>query len=162
MSQKIEECKPLVVVRIRGTVSAQREARETLNLLHLSHTNHAVLIDNRPAYKGMLQRINSYVTYGEPTKETVAMMIQKRALLAGDKKLTDEYFTKIGYKSADDLAEAIVSCKVLYGKLPDIQARFRLHPPSKGYKGKTKKGYKAGGEAGYRGEAINALVQRMV
>jgi large subunit ribosomal protein L30 len=162
MSQKIEECKPLVVVRIRGTVSAQREARETLNLLHLSHTNHAVLIDNRPAYKGMLQRINSYVTYGEPTKETVAMMIQKRALLAGDKKLTDEYFTKIGYKSADDLAEAIVSCKVLYGKLPDIQASFRLHPPSKGYKGKTKKGYKAGGEAGYRGEAINALVQRMV
>jgi large subunit ribosomal protein L30 len=162
MSQKTEEIKPLVVVRIRGTVSAQREARETLNLLHLSHTNHAVLIDNRPAYKGMLQRINSYVTYGEPTKETVAMMIQKRALLAGDKKLTDEYFAKIGYKSADDLAEAIVSCKVLFGKLPNIQARFRLHPPSKGYKGKTKKGYKAGGEAGYRGEAINALVQRMV
>ena len=86
MSQKTEECKPLVVVRIRGTVSAQREARETLNLLHLSHTNHAVLIDSRPAYKGMLQRINSYVTYGEPTKETVAMMIQKRALLSRRQK----------------------------------------------------------------------------
>ena len=87
MAQKTEECKPLVVVRIRGTVSAQREARETLDLLHLTHTNHAVLIDSRPAYKGMLQRINSYITYGEPTKETVAMMIQKRALLAGVKDL---------------------------------------------------------------------------
>ena len=122
MAQKTEECKPLVVVRIRGTVSAQREARETLNLLHLSHTNHAVLIDSRPAYKGMLQRINSYVTYGEPTKETVALMIQKRALLAGDKKLTSEYLTKIGYKNVDDLVEDIVSCKVQYGKLPDIVA----------------------------------------
>jgi large subunit ribosomal protein L30 len=162
MAQKIEECKPLVVVRIRGTVSAQREARETLELLHLTHTNHAVLIDSRPAYKGMLQRVNSYVTYGEPTKETVTMMLQKRALLAGDKKLTEEYVTKIGYKNIDDLAEAIVNCKAQYGKLPDIVARFRLHPPSKGYKGKTKKGFKAGGEAGYRGEAINALVQRMV
>jgi large subunit ribosomal protein L30 len=162
MSTKTEECKPLVVVRIRGTVSAQREARETLNLLHLSHTNHAVLIDSRAAYKGMLQRINSYVTYGEPTAETVSMMLQKRGLLAGDKKLTEEYLTKIGYKSFSDLAEAIVNCKVQYGKLPDIQARFRLHPPSKGYKGKTKKGFKAGGEAGYRGEAINTLVQRMV
>ena len=162
MAQKIEEFKPLVVVRIRGTVSAQREARETLGLLHLTHTNHAVIIDSRPAYKGMLQRINAYVTYGEPTKETIVMMLQKRALLAGDKKLTEEYITKIGYKSLDDLADAIFSNKIQYGKLPDIQARFRLHPPSKGYKGKTKKGFKAGGEAGYRGEAINALVQRMV
>jgi large subunit ribosomal protein L30 len=162
MAQKIEECKPLVVVRIRGTISAQREARETLDLLHLNHTNHAVLIDSRAAYKGMLQRVNSYITYGEPTKETVVMMIKKRALLAGDKKLTEEYLQKIGYKNIDDLAADIVSCKVQFGKLPDIQARFRLHPPSKGYKGKTKKGFKAGGEAGYRGEAINALVQRMV
>jgi large subunit ribosomal protein L30 len=110
----------------------------------------------------MLQRINAYVTYGEPTKETIVMMLQKRALLAGDKKITEEYITKIGYKNLDDLADAIVSNKIQYGKLPDIQARFRLHPPSKGYKGKTKKGFKAGGEAGYRGEAINALVQRMV
>jgi large subunit ribosomal protein L30 len=162
MAQKTEPYKPLVVVRIRGVVSAQREARETLDLLNLNHTNHAVIVDSRPSYKGMLQRVNSYVTYGEPTKETITMMLQKRALLAGDKKLTEEYLTKIGYKSFDDLAEAIVNCKVEYNKLPDVQTRFRLHPPSKGYKGKTKKGFKAGGEAGYRAEAINALVQRMV
>jgi large subunit ribosomal protein L30 len=162
MAQKIEEYKPYVVVKIRGLVSAQREARETLMFLHLTHTNHAVIIDSRPAYKGMLQRVNSYVTWGEPTKETIAMMLQKRGRLAGDKKLTDEYIQKAGYKSIDDLAEAIVTCKAEFQKLPDVQPLFRLHPPSKGYKGKTKKGFKAGGEAGYRGEAINALVQRMV
>ena len=162
MAQKTEICKCLVVVKIRGTISAQRETRETLDFLHLAHTNHAVLIDSRPAYKGMLQRVNSYVTWGEPSKEIVAMMLQKRARLAGDKKLTDEYIKKAGYKSIDDLAEAIVSCKVEFRKLPDMQPRFKLHPPSKGYKGKTKKGFKAGGEAGYRGEAINNLVKRMI
>jgi large subunit ribosomal protein L30 len=162
MAQKTEECKCLVVVKIRGTVSAQRETRETLDFLHLDHTNHAVLIDSRAAYKGMLQRVNSYVTYGEPTKETVEMMLQKRARLAGHKKLTDEYLQKVGYKSIEDLADAILSCKVQFQKLPDIEPRFKLHPPSKGYKGKTKKGFNAGGEAGYRGEAINQLVQRMV
>ena len=150
------------MVKIRGTISAQRETRETLDFLHLAHTNHAVLIDSRPAYKGMLQRVNSYVTWGEPSKETVAMMLQKRARLAGDKKLTDEYIKKAGYKSIDDLAEAIVNCKVEFQKLPDMQPRFKLHPPSKGYKGKTKRGFKAGGEAGYRGEAINDLVKRMI
>jgi len=150
------------VVKVRGTVSAQRETRETLELLHLTHTNHAVLIDSRPAYHGMLQRVNNYVTYGEPTKETVSMMLQKRARLAGGKKLTDEYIQKAGYKNVDDLAEAIVNCKVAFQKLPDVQPLFKLHPPSKGYKGKTKKGFNAGGEAGYRGEAINDLVKRMI
>jgi large subunit ribosomal protein L30 len=162
MSQKTEECKPFVVVKVRGTVSAQKEARETLQFLHLNHTNHAVIIDNRSSYKGMLQRVNSYITWGEPTKETVVMMLQKRGRQAGDKKLTEEFIQKAGYKSIDDLAEAIMACKVQYQKIPDVQPLFKLHPPSKGYKGKTKKGFNAGGEAGYRGEAINELVQRMV
>ena len=160
--QKTEEYKCLVVVKIRGTVRAQKETRETLDFLHLTHTNHAVLIDGRAAYKGMLQRVNSYITYGEPTKETVTIMLQKRGRLVGDKKLTEEYVQKVGYKTIDELADAIVSCKVQFQKLPDIQPKFKLHPPSKGYKGKTKKGFKAGGEAGYRGEAINDLVKRMV
>jgi large subunit ribosomal protein L30 len=160
--QKTEECKCLVVVRIRGTVSAMKEARETLELLRLTHTNHAIIIDSRPAYKGMLQRVNNYVTWGEPTKETVVAMLQKRGRQLGAKKLTDEYLQKAGFKSIDDLAEQIVSCKVAYKNLPEIEARFKLHPPSKGYKGQTKNAYNAGGEAGYRGEAINELVNRMV
>ena len=162
MAQKVQECKCLVAVKVRGTVSALREARETLQFLHLTHTNHAVLIDSRPAYKGMLQRVNSYVTWGEPTKETVALMLQKRGRLAGDKKLTDDYIQKAGYKSIDELAEAIVQCKIAFQKLPEVQPLFKLHPPSRGYKGKTKKSFKAGGEAGYRGEAINDLLKRMV
>jgi large subunit ribosomal protein L30 len=162
MAQKVEKCRCLVAVKIRGVVEAQREARATLELLHLTHTNHAVLIDNRPAYKGMLQRVQSYVTWGAPSKQTVALMLQKRARLVGNKKLTAEYLQKTGYKSFDELAEAIVECKAEYSKLPDVEPRFKLHPPSKGYKGKTKKSFKAGGEAGYRGEAIDALVQRMV
>lgn len=162
MAQKTEECNCIVVVRIRGTVSAMKEARETLELLRLTHTNHAVIIDNRPAYKGMLQRVNNYVTWGEPTKETVVSMLQKRGRLLGQKKLTEEYLTKEGYKSIDDLAEAIINCKVAYKNLPDVEPRFKLHPPSKGYKGQTKNSFKAGGEAGYRGAAINDLVKRMV
>ena len=160
--QKTEECKCLVVVRVRGTVSAMKEARETLELLRLTHTNHAVIIDSRPAYKGMLQRVNNYVTWGEPTKETVTAMLTKRGRLAGQKKLSEEFVQKAGFKSLEDLAEAIVSCKAVYSKIEGVEPRFKLHPPSKGYKGKTKTSYRAGGEAGYRGEAINDLVKRMV
>jgi len=159
---KVEERKCIVAVKVRGTISAQREAIETLRMLHLTRTNHAVLIDNRPAFEGMLQRVQSYVTWGEVTKETVALMLQKRGRLVGDKKISDEYIQKIGFSSLETLADAIVACKVEHKKLLNMQPIFRLHPPSRGFKGKTKKNFRAGGEAGYRGEAINELVRRMV
>ena len=112
--QETEACKCLVAVKIRGEISAQREAKETNAYLGLIHTNHAVIIDNRPAYIGMLQRAQSYVTWGEASKETVTVMLKERGKLAGNKKLTDEYAQKLGYKSLDDLAEAIFTCKVDY------------------------------------------------
>lgn len=161
MSQQTEN-KTIAVVRVRGTISAMKEARETLALLRLDHTNHAILIDDRPSYKGMLQRVNSYVTWGEVSKETVIAMLEKRARLAGNKKLTAEYLEKLGLKTFAELADAILSGKAEHGKLPFMTPLFKLHPPTKGYKGKTKKAFRAGGEAGYRGEAINELVKRMI
>jgi large subunit ribosomal protein L30 len=110
----------------------------------------------------MLQQVQAYVTWGEASPEIVMQMLQSRGRLAGDKKLTDAYAEKVGYKSLSDLAKAIASCKAEYWKLPDVQPVFKLPPPTKGFKGKTKKSFRAGGEAGYRGEAINELVKRMV
>jgi large subunit ribosomal protein L30 len=161
LTEKADERKCFAVVKVRGTISAKREARETLDMLRLDKTNNAVLIDNRPSYVGMLYRVQNYVTWGEVSKETVAMLLKKRGRLAGGKKLTDESAEKLGYKSIDALAEAIATCKVEYQKLPNVQPVFKLHPPSKGFKGKTKKSFSAGGEAGYRGEKINELVKRM-
>jgi large subunit ribosomal protein L30 len=154
--------KCIAVVRIRGTVSASMQARETLQMLHLTRNNYAVLIDDRPSYLGMLKAARDYVTYGEASKEIVSTMITKRGRIAGDKKLTDEYAQKAGFNSLDDLAEATRSCRLEYWKLPNIQPVFRLHPPSKGFKGNIKKGYGSGGELGYRGEKINELLRRML
>jgi len=78
LSKKVDERKCIVVVQVRGTVSAQREARETLDLLHLGNTNHAVLVDNRPAFVGMLRQAQAYVTWGEASPEIVAKMLQTR------------------------------------------------------------------------------------
>ncbi len=162
MAQRIEACKCIIAVKIRGEVSAQREAKETTELLGLKHTNHAVIVDSRPAYLGMLQRAQSYVTWGEASKETLTAMLKQRGRLLGNKKLTDGFAQKAGFKSLDELAEAIFHCKVEFSKLDGVTKTFRLRPPKKGYKGKTKKSFRAGGEAGYRGEAINELIKRMV
>jgi len=159
--QQTQASKCIVVVKVRGDISARREAKETLELLHLNHTNHAIIIDNRPAFLGMLQRAHNYVTWGEASKETVGLMLKKRGKLVGGKKLTEETVQVLGYKSIDELADAIFACKAQQWKI-GMQPAFKLHPPTKGYKGKTKKSFKTGGEAGYRGEAINDLIKRMV
>ncbi|MCL2360018.1 MAG: 50S ribosomal protein L30 [Nitrososphaerota archaeon] len=162
MAQQTQEAfKSLIVIKIRGTISARRETRETLELLRLTHTNHAILIDSRPAYKGMLQRVNNYVTWGEPTKETLVALLSKRGRIAGNKKLAENIATT-SYQSIDELADALLSGKIAYKNLPEIEARFKLHPPSKGYHGAIKTSFRTGGESGYRGEAINDLVKRMI
>ncbi|MEM2027241.1 MAG: 50S ribosomal protein L30 [Candidatus Bathyarchaeia archaeon] len=158
--EKGDKC--LAVVRVRGTVNVRKDVEDTLRMLNLTHNCHATLIDNRPSYLGMLQKVQNQVTWGEVSKEVIAMLLKKRGRIIGNKRLTDEYAQKLGFQSLGDLADAIYSLKVEFNKLPGIKPVFRLKPPSGGYKGSIKKSWVSGGVTGYRGEAINDLLKRMI
>jgi large subunit ribosomal protein L30 len=159
----VEEKKScLVAVRIRGMSDISQEVKDTLSMLRLARNCHATLIDNRPSYQGMLRKSKDYLTWGEVSQENITLLLKKRGRLIGDKKLTDDYAKVLGYKSLDDIAEAIFKMEVECSSLPKVKPVFRLRPPKKGFKGKVKRSYAAGGELGYRGDAINALLKRMV
>ena len=162
MTEQATEKRSIIAVKIRGTIRARKEARETLKLLHLTRNNNAVLVDNRPSFVGMLRAVQGYVTWGEPSKEIVNMLIRKRGRSLGNKRPTEEYLQKIGYKTIEDLADAVFNCRVEYWRLPNVEPTLRLRPPTKGFKGNIKKGFRSGGELGYRGEKINELIKRMV
>ncbi|UCF58285.1 MAG: 50S ribosomal protein L30 [Candidatus Bathyarchaeota archaeon] len=153
--------KCLAVIRVRGLSDVFREIDETLRMLHLTRNCHATLIDDRPSYLGMLRKAKDYLVWGEVSKEVVALLLRKRGRLVGDKTLTEQYVQGIGYESIDDLAEAIYELRVEYGSLSGVKPVFRLHPPKKGFRGKVKKSYAAGGVTGYRSEVINDLIKRM-
>ena len=154
--------KCFAVVRVRGVSDIHHSVNETMNMLHLTRNCHATLVDNRPEYLGMLRKAQSYVAWGEVSKETLIHLLSKRGRLVGDKKLTDEYAEKVGKKSLDELAGALVKGELEFQKLPSVKPVFRLHPPSKGFKGKVKRSYASGGVTGYRGEAINKLLEQMI
>lgn len=153
--------KCLAVIRVRGLSGVFQEISETLQMLHLTRNCHATLIDDRPSYLGMLRKAKDYLVWGEVSREGVVLLLRKRGKLVGNKKLTEKYVQGIGYESIDDLAEAIYELKVEYSSLSGVKPLFRLHPPKKGFKGKVKKSYAAGGVTGYRGEVINDLIKRM-
>lgn len=152
----------LAVIRLRGRVGIPKEIKDTLAMLRLHRKNHAVIIDDRPSYLGMLRKIVDYVTWGEITPETLAYLLRKRGELEGGNKLTDEYIQKtLGINSIEELAQAIFDGKIKLKDIPKLKPVFRLHPPSGGFKGSIKKHFGVGGELGYRGLKINELIRKM-
>ena len=156
-----EKRKCLAVIRVRGVSDVFREIKDTLKMLHLSRNCHATLLDDRSSYVGMLRKAQNYVTWGEVSLENIILLLQRRGRVVGNKKLTGEYIKEIGYESLEDLAGAIHAGKVEFGGLPNVKPVFRLHPPKKGFRGKVKRSFVAGGVTGYRREAINDLIKRM-
>lgn len=148
------------VIRVRGSVGVRKDIKDTLAMLRLHRINHAVLVEETPDYKGMLQKAKDYITWGEIDKETLASMIKKRGRLPGNKKITREHIKDKGYSTFKELAEAIIKGETKLENL-DIKPVFRLQPPRKGYES-VKKSFKEGGSLGYRADKINELIQRMI
>jgi len=80
-----EQKKCLVAVRIRGLSDVSGEINDTMAMLRLTKNCHATLVDDRPAYKGMLRKSKDYLTWGEISQETIALLLKKRGRLVGDK-----------------------------------------------------------------------------
>jgi large subunit ribosomal protein L30 len=153
--------KCLLAIRIRGGVNASVRDEDTLKMLRMERNNTATLLDDRPEYLGMLQRAKDYITWGEPTVETVQLILEKRGRLPGDRPVSAEALSSLGYETVDKLAEALHGGEAEIQKLEGLKPFFRLHPPSKGFKRTVKRPYRSKGELGYRGEAINELAKRM-
>ena len=150
------------VVRVRGTVNVKPNIRKTLELLRLTRTNHCVLLEENDVHKGMLQIIKDYTTWGEINKEALLKLLSARGKLSGDKPLTEEYLKKATpYHSYEKLSEALLENKVQYKEIPEIKPFFRLHPPKKGHR-TVKRSFVNKGSLGYRKEAINTLIERML
>jgi large subunit ribosomal protein L30 len=130
-------------------------------MLRMDRNNFSTLLDDRPAYLGMLQRAKDYITWGEPTIETIRLLLDKRGRMDGNHPIDSEVLKSLGYTTTDELAAALFKGEVDFHKLENIKPYFRLRPPRKGFKRSVKRPHGSKGELGYRGESINELVKRM-
>ena len=150
------------VIRVRGSVNVKPDIRRTMQLLRLTRANHCVLLEENTVHKGMLQIIKDYTTWGEINKETLTKLLMTRGRLIGDKPLTEEYLKKAApYHTFEKLSEAILENKVKYKDIPEVKPLFRLNPPRKGHR-TVKRSFVNKGSLGYRKDAINLLIERML
>lgn len=145
----------LAVIKIRGDVGVRRGIKDTFNMLNLERKNTCVVIPETPQYLGMVKKIKDYVTWGPVSEEILTEMVRKRARTKDNEKLNEEFFKK---NRVEDMVKKIMEGKI---KEIEINAYFRLSPPSKGFKGSIKQHYPKGA-LGNRKERINELLKRML
>ncbi len=156
-----------LIIRLRGEADVHPDVEKTLNLLRLKRKYAASLYHSSlPGIEGMLRKVQDWATWGEINRETLIELLRKRGRIRGDKPLTDEWVVQnLGlYGGIPELADKLLAGELHYHKLEDkgVKPFFRLHPPRGGFKKTIKRHFTNQGELGYRGEAINDLVIRML
>lgn len=153
----------LAVIQVRGVIGMNRGFKDTLKFLKLAKKNSCAVVENNRNYLGMLVKLRDYVTWGELDAETCKKLLEKRARLAGNKALTEDYIKSKMDLSFNDFCEKFISGKTKLKDVPGLKPFFRLMPPKGGYgREGIKKQYSLGGALGYRGKNINNLIGRML
>jgi len=149
-----------MIVRVRGSIHARHDVDETLQFLHLTRPNHATVVPEVPSMRGMLSKVQGYVTWGEAEPDTVTLLLEQRGETMEGTRLTPQAVADIA--PGQDLP-AITRSVAEQGltHVRGLKPLFRLKAPKGGWRS-TKKPFALGGALGYRGRAINDLVRRMI
>ena len=137
----------ILAIRISGLVEIPKEVNEALFRMRLRRKYCAVLIRETPENMKLLQHVRNFIAYGDVNDETLALLLQKRAVSTNNKKIDAKaVILQLKNKNLDDL---------------DIKPFFRLHPPRGGIDSKIHFPIKKG-VLGDNKEKINDLVRRML
>jgi large subunit ribosomal protein L30 len=151
-----------VVVQLRGEVNQSESVQDTLGMLNLHRVNHATLLPETEAYRGMVTKVNDWVAHGEPSEETVELLVRQRAEPAeGSADIDDEWVAEnTDYDDVGAVASALVAEETTL-KEQGLSPTLRLHPPRGGHDG-VKHPTTEGGQLGpHSTEDIDALLEAM-
>lgn len=137
----------ILVIRISGMVSINRDTQETLYRMRLRRKYAATIIEDTPQNRKMLSGVRNCIAFGEISKATLQQIIEKRGEgIEGKKFDVAKVMAEIDKKSLDELG---------------VKPFFRLHSPRGGID--SKKHFGLGkGVLGDHKEAITKLVERML
>lgn len=162
--------KVALVIRLRGVNNIAPKPRKILQLLRLVQINNAVFVKLTKATKQMLQLVEPYVTYGEPTVATIRNLIYKRGYAKVNRQripltsnaVIEQQLGKYGIISVEDLVHEIATAGPNFKWANQFLWQFKLANPNGGYKGKKFTSFIEGGNTGSREGDINALVKRQL
>lgn len=153
----------IAVIRIRGEVKISDKVESTLKMLRLMKKNRCAIVLNTKSYMGMLSKVKDFCTFGELDEKTLALLLEKRGRLRGDRPLTHDYLKQKLKVDFEQFAGIFMQGKMSLKDVPGLKPFFKLHPPIGGFEREgIKKPFSIGGALGYRGKDINKIIRRML
>lgn len=147
------------IIRLRGEVNLRPGIKSTLEMLRIHRVNHCIVVQEDEHFRGMIQKVKDYVAWGKVDDDTLALLLERRGRLSGNRRLTEQFLKEnTPYCSFKDLASALNGGATSLKEL-GIKPIFRLHPARKGLK-TIKKTAQQGGDLGFRTDLAD-LIKRM-
>ncbi|CAM9231063.1 unnamed protein product [Chrysoparadoxa australica] len=163
------EAKLALVVRIRGILGVSPKVRKILQLLRLRQINNAVLVRLNAATIKMLRLVEPYIAYGYPNLKTIKDLVYKRGfgkvnkqrIPISDNSVIEGVLGSKGIICTEDLIHELYTVGPAFKEASNFLWPFKLSNPTGGFRQKLLH-FNEGGDAGQRGEKINALVRKMI
>lgn len=149
------------LVQLRGEVDMSEGVQDTVSMLNLGRVNHCTFVPETETYRGMVTKVNDWVAHGQPSVDTVELVLETRGESLDGDGTDEEWVTEhTDYDSIESLAEALVAEETTLRE-QGISPTLRLHPPRGGHDG-LKHPTKEGGQLGkHTTEEIDSLLTTM-
>jgi len=163
------ESRVILMVRIRGINHMAPQPKKILQLFRLRQLHNAVLIRVNRATLNMIKKIEPFVTFGYPTRDTISKLVYKRGYGKINKQripiTSNEVVEKVlGVHKiicVEDLITELYTVGTAFKQANNFMWSFKLSSPKGGFSNKRHP-FMKGGDWGNREEAINELVQNML
>lgn len=168
----------VLVLRHRGKLIPNKEVMKTFVRLGLQHQRSATLHRLTPEIIAQLKVVEPFVIWGYPNISVVRELLYKYVRLRcrqtgveskkpvplTSNKQVEDLFGSIGMLCVDDLVHEIMTVGPHFDAIRETLRSFMLKDPAGGWKNPQHKGKlrSIGGEAGFRGDAINDLFRKIL
>lgn len=175
-AKSIDENRLVLIYRHRGKRIANQDVIKALRRLSLPFEKTASFHRLSPEVHAWLKIVEPYVVWGYPQMTVIHDLIFKygavqkvrntegpKTIPLSSNKLVEDIFGSLGIICVDDLVHEIMTLGPHFDKVQQRFKSFALRNPTGGWKTSRKgKLYSIGGEAGFRGDQINALVKLLI
>lgn len=163
------EAKVFLVIRTKGINAVPPRERKILQLFRLRQIHNAVFVRRNKATENLLRKIEPYITFGYPTRSTIAQLIYKRGFGKVNRQripLSSNFVVEGVLKSKniiciEDLVNEIATCGPAFKQASNFLWPFKLNSTRGGQVDK-RRSYLNHGLFGNREERINEFVRRML
>ncbi|VVC01885.1 50S ribosomal protein L30 [uncultured archaeon] len=143
----------MAIIRLKGKFSVAPRAKNTLINLRLDRLYSCTLLPEGETAKGMAQACKDSVSFGEASKESIALLLSRRGRTVGGKKISEASKPEEIEKLASEIASSPKKLEEL-----GIFPVFFLSPPRGGFG--ERKSHAPFGPLG-KNPQINGLISRM-